>query len=682
MIPVASLVNWLIALIVGAFGVIVYAGTEKPSTRMYALVSFFVQVWAISVGAYFYTETVYWLIFWNRLNHFVATLIAVFFYIFSIQYPFERKLPRHTALAIGILIPILWYLYFYTSIIIHDGSFFVRPSLDRYADLFWAVTFLFYGPFSVFFLFCFRNFVRSIREADPAVAREARTVLIGTVIGVIPPVMVDIILPKLGYYDAYWLAPPLALGWVAFMLYSIAKHRILNVRLVFAEVSVLVMSVILFANIFVSEQLVFGIAGRVFIFLAFAIVGGFFIRNIIQKEEQKEKLALLATELGKLNASLETQVEERTRELTAERSHTESIIEHLANGVVEYSKSLTVARLNGAAEKILGIPRNAVVGKPADSLRGDPRFASLVEITFPTGRSDSFGGGASVTEVSLAIPRAYDLQVATAPIVAPGSTSPRGYIKVIRDITREKAISREKSEFISIAAHQLRTPLSAINWTLEVILSGDKGAVPEKGKIPLARAHETNEKMIDLVNDLLNVARIEDGRFGFVFAPHNTEEIIQAAVADSISSPKEGLPSVTFERPTHPLPEIVCDPDKLTLALHNLLDNAIQYTPRNGSVIVRAEENAGTLVITIHDTGIGIPARDLPRLFTKFFRSENAKKIRTDGSGLGLYIVHNIVARHGGTIDVHSKEHGGTTFAIRLPLSHHETTAAEETTLY
>lgn len=236
--------------------------------------------------------------------------------------------------------------------------------------------------------------------------------------------------------------------------------------------------------------------------------------------------------------------------------------------------------------------------------------------------------------------------------------------------TRERLISQMKSEFISIAAHQLRTPLSAVKWTLKMMSEGDVGKLTQEQQEFLQRGYEVNERMITLVNDLLNVARIEEGRFGYNFNPTDyityvtdyLERYKQTADARNIT--------VDFTPPSQQLPKIMLDPSKMDLVLQNLLDNAVKYSKPGDSVIVKVKQNAKNEIETsIEDHGVGIPKHQVHRLFTKFFRGDNVIRMQTQGSGLGLFIVKNIVKNHGGDIHAESEENVGTKMVFTIPTS-------------
>jgi signal transduction histidine kinase len=240
--------------------------------------------------------------------------------------------------------------------------------------------------------------------------------------------------------------------------------------------------------------------------------------------------------------------------------------------------------------------------------------------------------------------------------------------KLAEEIKRAKELDRMKSEFISIAAHQLRTPLSAVKWTLKMVIDGDLGSLTSEQKTFLMQGYQSNERTIRLVNDFLNVARIEEGRFGLEFSPHKLEDLIDNLLQEFSHVIKEKKIKLTFAKPRENLPQANIDPAKMRLAIQNLIDNAIKYTPEKGEVTITIKYSKLNLEVSIKDSGIGIPKSQQARLFTKFFRSENAIKNQVDGTGLGLFIVKNIIEKHGGKIWVESEENKGAIFSFIVPV--------------
>lgn len=232
---------------------------------------------------------------------------------------------------------------------------------------------------------------------------------------------------------------------------------------------------------------------------------------------------------------------------------------------------------------------------------------------------------------------------------------------------REKNLSEMKSGFISIAAHQLRTPLSAIKWTFKMLLSGDVGELTEEQKEFVKRGDDSNERMITLINDLLNVSRIEEGRFGYEFQDTDLIELVEGILEEEEVRIRQNNLEITFKKPKKDLPKLRVDPTKMRMAISNLIDNAIKYTLAGGRVEVGIRVRQKDALVYVKDSGIGIPPEQMANLFSKFFRADNAVRMQTSGSGLGLFIVKNIVERHGGKIWAESEEGEGTTFYLTVP---------------
>lgn len=242
-------------------------------------------------------------------------------------------------------------------------------------------------------------------------------------------------------------------------------------------------------------------------------------------------------------------------------------------------------------------------------------------------------------------------------------------IQIAEELKRTKEIDRIKSEFISIAAHQLRTPLSAVKWTMKMMIDGDIGTLNQEQKAFLMQGYISNERIINLVNDLLNVARIEEGRFDYKFAPINVEDLIESVIRDFTHKiEKKGVNFIYKKSGLSSPPNVKIDPVKFKMVIQNLLDNAVKYTPKGGKVTISVIFGRMEVEIAVQDNGMGIPASQKVQLFSKFFRGSNAVKAQTEGTGLGLFIVKNIVEKHGGKIWFESEEGKGTVFHTVIPI--------------
>ncbi len=227
------------------------------------------------------------------------------------------------------------------------------------------------------------------------------------------------------------------------------------------------------------------------------------------------------------------------------------------------------------------------------------------------------------------------------------------------------AVERTKSEFITIAAHQLRTPVAALRWSFNLLAEG-REQLSEKQRALVDKGNRAADNMTHLVNDLLDMGHIAEGRFTYVFAEGNLGDTVreEAGLFEDIAKQKNVALDV---RIADNLPAIRFDANRLNLAIQNLIDNAVKYTVPGGRVTVAAERSVEGLRITVQDTGIGFTPDEKPRVFEKFFRGSRAVHMSPDGSGLGLFIAKTIIEGHGGRLTFSTEEGKGARFTVSLP---------------
>jgi signal transduction histidine kinase len=231
-----------------------------------------------------------------------------------------------------------------------------------------------------------------------------------------------------------------------------------------------------------------------------------------------------------------------------------------------------------------------------------------------------------------------------------------------------KELDHAKDEFISMASHQLRTPLTTIKGYLSMMLEGDAGRMNGNQKQFVGYAFDASERMVNLISDLLNVSRMSAGKFLIQTKPTDMVQMIQDEVRQLQSHAKAKSISLIFEPPVNPLPPVEIDDNKTRQVVMNFIDNAIYYTSA-GEVRVVLEQTGDSVRLEVRDTGIGVPQDAKKKLFSKFYRAENAQSVRPDGTGLGLYLAKRVVQDQGGTIIFNSVEGKGSTFGFVLPLN-------------
>ena len=242
-----------------------------------------------------------------------------------------------------------------------------------------------------------------------------------------------------------------------------------------------------------------------------------------------------------------------------------------------------------------------------------------------------------------------------------------GGIVVIRDITREKDVDRMKTEFISLASHQLRTPLSSIKWLVELLLDDYKGMNEEQIQI-VKNVYESNQRMIDLVDGLLNISRIESGRIIIEPKATNLKTLVEKIVGELTPKIIEKELKVNIDV-ANDVPEISVDPKLISNVYLNFLTNSIKYSINKGQVNVKIYIKDSDVISEVKDSGLGIPKKQQARVFEKFFRADNVTRVVTDGSGLGLYLTKLIVEASGGKIGFESEELKGSTFWFSVPIA-------------
>jgi len=248
---------------------------------------------------------------------------------------------------------------------------------------------------------------------------------------------------------------------------------------------------------------------------------------------------------------------------------------------------------------------------------------------------------------------------------AHGERGRRGLV-TLADITDQKNLDRAKTEFVSLASHQLRTPLSTVKWHTELLLSDKYGPLNSNQKEHMLKVRRGNQAMVDLVDMLLNVSRIEMGTLPVDIKDTNVEELIDDVLEELIPQ-IEQKSLVVSKHFGQGFTQIHSDPRLLRIVVQNLISNAVKYNPDQGKVDITLSNHGGKSAIIVTDTGYGIPPEQQKMIFTKMFRADNVRKKSVDGNGLGLYLVKSIVDMLGGSIGFTSELNKGTTFTVLLP---------------
>ncbi|OHA17305.1 MAG: hypothetical protein A3C79_03235 [Candidatus Taylorbacteria bacterium RIFCSPHIGHO2_02_FULL_45_28] len=391
-------------------------------------------------------------------------------------------------------------------------------------------------------------------------------------------------------------------------------------------------------------------------------------QNITDRKEVEKNL--MNAKIAAQNVLEDLSIEKAKLEMAQAKE--EAILLSIGDGLVATDEHGYVILFNKTAEKLLGIKNKDAMGTIfSQILRIENEKGVVMEVDkHPVSMALSRNVSTHIPIVSDSYYMSknvgrFPVAIMATPVVLDGKVI--GTIEVFRDITREKEIDRAKSEFVSLASHQLRTPLTAISWYTEMILRGDVGTVVPTQRKYLEEIYKGNQRMIDLVNTLLDVSRIELGTFNSDPKPIDIFALASSVLNEQKQRIKQKkltlIPTFASNIST-----FLTDPKLLRIVFQNLLSNAIEYTPSGGTVgFTISSDTKDTIDVQVSDTGYGIPKDQQNKIFTKFFRADNVRNKDTGGTGLGLYIVKSIVENFGGKIWFESEENKGTLFHAHLP---------------
>lgn len=343
-----------------------------------------------------------------------------------------------------------------------------------------------------------------------------------------------------------------------------------------------------------------------------------------------------------------------------EHQKTLAIIDGMRNGLLVIDHENKIDTINAHAADVLSVDRSNICGKSIDTLDGREELKDLIRlIRSNPDKPEKIKIDKQTFEVDVEVTQTEDGKNYT--------------LVMLHDITKDEFIEDMKLTFVTVAAHQIRTPLSSIRWSLEILASQLQD---EEQKKIAQRGYRSTQNMLEIVNALLNLDRLQSGEDGYNFEPTDIVTLIDDYVEEARANERIlEQADIIFHQPEDSLPKVKADQEKLKIVLRNLIDNALKYTPADGTVKIDAtvhvtnDYGSDMVQVSIADSGIGIPAQSQDKIFSKFYRADNATKIKTDGTGIGLYISKQIIDEHDGTIWFESQEGEGTTFYIQLPIA-------------
>lgn len=652
-----------------------------------------------------------------RLIYFAAATTALLFFLFADYFPSDRSLLRKPWLAAVLLYYIIVvYLSFFTQYILQGVG---NSNGVNYLSYGWGnqvyglYILLAYGA-GAYLLF--KKYFRS-----QGLARlQLRFIILGMVTSGAIGFFNNFVLTYLGDFSYNWLGPSSTLIMVVAINYAMIKHRLMDIRVVLR--SSLVYAVTLFALILpiiiiknIADQSIYRFAGLTDYALLVAAVSVFpFVRRKFYDLANRwcfsslyDDRRLIATLSERLASTLR---EKRIYKLISQSLmgafHPKCLIFLIYNEKeriyeIKYQKGLKYPHRHFFQDSpdINSYLRKHFEAKTLEELKAEENQYAYklirylgdweAEVVMPMNIRDKIIGLLVLGGKEAEDPYANnDLRtlttVGTQAAVAINNALSYEEIKnfskkLEREVTvathdlrvankKLRALDEAKSEFVSIASHQLRTPLTVIKGYISMLVEGNFGKINDRVKESLLKVYESNERLIRLVENLLNISRIESGRLHFSFEEVNFESVVDSVYEELETSAQAKSLDFKLQKPKKSCPVSLIDQEKIRQVVMNLVDNAIKYT-NSGKVEISIKNKEGAILFCVKDTGIGISQVDLDKLFKKFSRGTDISLVHTEGTGLGLYVAREIVEAHHGRIWVESTGVGhGSSFYFELPI--------------
>ena len=376
---------------------------------------------------------------------------------------------------------------------------------------------------------------------------------------------------------------------------------------------------------------------------------GDFSQKIISRS--RDEIGELALTLNKMAQDLEDKI----KEIRQQNQELAAIFNSMIEGIIVVDKTSRIVSINPAIEKIFGVSKEDAQGKSFLETIRNNEISEIINKVLSNGKVLS-------VEITLVLPVQRIFEVNATPIFENDMVS--GCLAVIHDITEIRRLETVRRDFVANVSHELKTPLTSIKGFVETLL---EGALDDKKNnrnfLTIIQNHA--ERLNSLVNDLLSLSNLESKDMPLEIGEVNLAHVVDEVILGFGSQLKKNNVEITNGL----APNIMAkaDKDKIRQVFTNLIDNAIKFNKKNGLVSIHAEELNGKIKITIEDYGVGIPEKDIPRIFERFYRVDKARSRELGGTGLGLSIVKHIVELHGGSVGVKSTEGLGSKFFFTLP---------------
>lgn len=705
------IIQFMLGVVVVAYALLAVAiwtgRTKLASKLLFSLICSQFMVWALSILVFISTTDPTVALISSKVYYVASALFAVALMLFAYHYPRNTNVPW----VIIYLSGLAWIMISAAIVFIDD---FMVYAFTPASSTTWSALINPVG-YSIFVMFFLLFFVVGIGIATykylnyKGIERmRASMYAFGVLLNSIPGFVTNLILPWFGIYEYVWVGPVASLVVVMMVAYSAYKHKLLDIKAFFVNLFVYVLSLtlivityitlmqVLIAPLIATEtsrtKMIFNIGVTLLVALSFQPLRKFFdtftnnllyIKQYDERELTKRisKVCVEDTDLSVLTSGvyniLHGALNPRFLVFVFDDDAHDPIV--YGKAPVRYTDRAAMARHEARQHNDSYRLRDVIVVRLETSSRP---LGYLVLGNAADGRP--FGARDRNTlmliagELSIAIQNIFRLEEIRMLANHLEEEVDDATRELRRSNSRLVELDATKDEFVSMASHQLRTPLTSIKGYISMVLDGDAGKISPDQRRLLSEAFESSERMVRLISDFLNVSRIQTGKFVIEKTQTDLDKVITTELA--VLEPVAKSRSIKLEyKRARALPLLYLDASKFSQVVMNFVDNAIFYSHEGSKIVISLGVEDGSLVLRVRDQGIGVPKAQQKALFHKFFRADNARKQRPDGTGVGLFLAKMIVDAHHGRLIFESEEGVGSTFGFRLPIRRLSKPPAETT---
>ena len=718
LIQIALYLVAVLNLILGS--IVLSSGERTIKNYFYFLFTFSVSLWTLGIGIFLGSDSEPVADVWARTYYVSAAVIAYALYGLGLSFYFDKKVQNLRQMLAYVLpvLPLLGVLYisFTPGLIVYDIIMSAnQPNMVVLGPVPYALYTIYFLSYIVACCYFFiAKFTRTNKNL--MIYQQIKMILVGLLFTGTIGVSFNLILPLFGNYSLIWVGPLFTTIMAGFIFYAIIRHGLFDIRLAVVRGVAYGLTLLTLAGVyylvaytisvtFFTDQSTYIGQGPLNIALALLLAFIFqpirqffnrvtnrvFYRDNYNTEEFFARLSRRLSTTTDLRGLLQRATHEISSTIKAEQGFvavsygdghfvTAGTQKHGRVTLYELQEISAYARENDGTAIVTELLYQE---KRLQSMLKQKGIALVVPLMYESNVEGSLFLGAQQSrnytkrdirtletirdELVIAIQNALSVQEVRE-LNATLQQRIKDATKKLRQSNNQlQRLDAAKDEFVSMASHQLRTPLTSVKGYISMVLEGDVGRISSEQRQLLEEAFTSSERMVHLIGDFLNVSRLQTGKFIIDTHPVDLAKVAKQEVESIRQIASTHGVVVTFKSPPR-FPELYIDENKIRQVIMNFMDNAIYYSPDSQEIKVSLSIEEGDAVLRVIDKGMGVPEDVQKKLFTKFFRAENARKQRPDGTGIGLYLARKVIDGHGGSLVFESKEGKGSTFGFRLPI--------------